>query len=179
MYIATTRFNEKTKTENINFKTNHGIQKGSVIYNVPLPIRPKLNKGVFLFVIEMNNEKNTIFGISVIKNYLWFDKTYTIYSDNNLNRYTYKGYNYIERDQLYSKNPKLIEIIELLCFKGKSHLKRMSGISIIRNKLLNDERCQGLDIVREIQNLMNYCITSTSLSNDKKPDGGLLSVQSV
>ena len=75
MYIATTRFNEKTKTENINFKTNHGIQKGSVIYNVPLPIRPKLNKGVFLFVIEMNNEKNTIFGISVIKNYLWFDKT--------------------------------------------------------------------------------------------------------
>jgi hypothetical protein len=162
MYIATTRFNEKTKTENTNFKIRHGIQKDSVIYNVPLPIHPKLNKGIFIFVIEMNNEKNAICGISVIKNFIWYDKIYEIYSDYNLNRYTYKGYNYIERDHLYSINPKLIGIIELLCFKGKSHLKRMNGISIIRNKLLNDKRCEGLDIVRELQNLMNYCISSSN-----------------
>jgi hypothetical protein len=111
----------------------------------------------------------------VIKNFIWFDKRYEIYSDNNLNRYTYKGYNYIERGHLYSINPKLIEIIELLCFKGKTHLKRMNGISIIRNKLLNDERCEGLDIVRELQNLMNFCITSVS-NNKKNEDNVSVSV---
>ena len=134
------------------------IYDGEVIYGVPLQINPKLNKGVFLFVIEMDNDNNKIYGISIVKNFIWFDKYYSIYTVNNLNRYVYKGTNFTSRDELWNENSEMVEIIELLCFKGKSHLKRIAGIAVLREKLLKDRRCNGIDLFETVKTVMNKII---------------------
>jgi hypothetical protein len=94
----------------------------------------------------MNNELNQIEGIGLIKNTIQYDKYFKVYQDCNLNRYVFKGKYRINREELIRYNSKLVEILDNILFKGKTHLKRGSGITTITDKLLKNERCEGLDI---------------------------------
>ena len=88
-----------------------------------------------MFVCEMNNEQNRIEGIGVIKNQTVHDKKYKIYSESDYNRVIYRGAYWLSRDQLLSMDPELIEILDKMLFKGKSHLKRQSGVTVVTEKL--------------------------------------------
>ena len=83
----------------------------------------------------MNNEENKIEGIGVIKNKIAHDKKYKIYSDSDYNRIIYQGKYWLSREQLLSLDPELVDIFDKMLFKGKSHLKRQSGISVVTEKL--------------------------------------------
>ena len=65
-HIGTVRFTNKTYQENLNWKErkNH---KGC-IYGLDTKITDKINKGEYIFILEMNNDKNKIMGIGLIKN---------------------------------------------------------------------------------------------------------------
>lgn len=153
MYLATTRFNNKTLDENRKFKEKNKIQ--GVVYGSPMKINEKYPLGCFMFVVEMNNDTNEILGISIIKNFMLFDddEKYNIYGDGNFNRYIYRGKLFLERNDILKKNPLLVSILENILFKGKSHLKRIAGIAVIREKLLCDKRCLGLNLIAEIKKL--------------------------
>jgi hypothetical protein len=88
-----------------------------------------------MFVFEMNNEENKIEGIGVIKNQTVNDKKYKIYSESDYNRIIYRGSYWLSRDQLLLMDTELIEIFDKMLFKGKSHLKRQSGITVVTEKL--------------------------------------------
>ena len=77
-YLACTRFNNSTYTDNINYR-NHNNE--DVIYGTPLPIRNIYPAGSLLVVAEMNNETNKIEGIGLIKNSLVYDKRNKIYEN--------------------------------------------------------------------------------------------------
>jgi len=131
-HIATTRFNNATFAENMAYR-----QKvlETVLYGPSIRIHEKYSIGCTLFVFEMNNEKNRIEGIGVIKNQVVYDKKYKIYSESDYNRIIYRGSYWLSREQLLEIDPELIDIFDKMLFKGKSHLKRQSGITVVTEKL--------------------------------------------
>jgi hypothetical protein len=142
-HIATTRFNNSTFAENMTYRKK---VLEPVLYGVSIRIYEKYSIGCTMFVFEMNNEENKIAGIGVIKNQIVHDKKYKIYSDSDYNRFIYRGKHWISREQLLTMDPELIEIFELMLFKGKSHLKRQSGITVVTEKLTKkwDKDLNGL-----------------------------------
>jgi hypothetical protein len=131
-HIATTRFNNATFAENMAYR-----QKVSepVLYGPSIQIHHKYSIGCTMFVFEMNNEENRIEGIGVIKNQIFHEKRYKIYSESDYNRIIYRGKYWLSREELLTMDPELVDIFDKILFKGKSHLKRQSGITVVTEKL--------------------------------------------
>ena len=150
-YLACTRFNNTTYDENIHYRNKHNEV---VIYGSTLKIRDIYTSGILMFIAEMNNEKNRIEGIGLIKNLLVNDKRHKIYKSNDeYNRYIYRGKYWLSRDQINEYNPEILEIFDNILFKGKSHLKCRIGITIITKKLFvhwNYELTNLKNMVKEL-----------------------------
>ena len=134
-YIAATRFNNETYASNMSYRKKSG---DPVIYGSSIQIQVKYDPGSLIFVIEMNNEENRIEGIGLIRNTLVTDKRHNIYSNNDYNRFIYRGDYWLSRKQLEEIDAELVEICDLVLFKGKSHLKRQSGISVLTKQLFTN-----------------------------------------
>ncbi len=134
-HIACTRFNNSTYKENKEYRLTHNI---NVIYGPAFKIRNIYSPGELLFVSEMNNETNKIEGIGLIKNLLASDRRYKIYENGDYNRYIYKGTYWISRQELELLDNEIVEILDIVLFKGKSNLKRMSGITVLTDKLFTN-----------------------------------------
>jgi hypothetical protein len=152
MYIATTRFTDETYYENMSYKERKNIL--GVIYPCPMKINPKLLLDVPMIVIEMNNSRNEICGVSLIRNKLVFNIR-NVYSHTTFNRYVYVGKYHINREMLMRINENLVMMLDIILFKGKTHQKRIQGISLLREKLLKDERLEGMDIESELKCVFN------------------------
>jgi hypothetical protein len=84
----------------------------------------------------MNNDENRIEGIGLISNNIVFDKKHRIYDDSNYNRFIYRGDHWMSREKMLEIDPEIVSIFDKILFKGKSHLKRQSGITIVTEKLV-------------------------------------------
>lgn len=142
--LVTTRFDNNTWRENVNYREKNNIR--GIIYGVPQQMCQKIDLDALVFVVEMNNSKNHIEGISIIRNRHQTDKYYKIYSNNNFNRFTYMSEYRIDRNSLLEKyNPKIVEAFDHILFKEKTHLKRGQGFTSISDKLLRRDICQQFD----------------------------------
>jgi hypothetical protein len=150
VHLVSTRFNDSTWEENLKYRIKNNIQ---CIYGVPLQISPHIYVDDDIFVVEMNNSKNLIEGIGLIKNRVCLDKYYNIYIEGNYNRYIYKGSYYLNRDQLLNYNEKIVRILDYILFREKSHLKRGSGFTTIPKKLLSHPICENMNIIRTLKNI--------------------------
>jgi len=121
-----TRFNNKTWDELQTYRKKSGIT-GS-IYGVPRRVGPTIPLKEKLYVLEMNNDTNTIMGIGLIRNFIKMEQHHSIYSDGNFNRFAYSGKKHISREEFTRAEEELIEKMEERVFKGKGHLKRGQGI---------------------------------------------------
>ena len=133
-YIACTRFNSATYKENIDYRIKNNEK---VIYGPEFKIRDIYPLGALIFVAEMNNETNKIEGIGLIKNSLVSDKRYKVYENGLYNRYIYRGNYWISREDLLMLDSKIVETFDTILFKGKSHMKFRSGITILTDKLFS------------------------------------------
>lgn len=131
-YLACTRFNNFTYEENIHYRNEYNEY---VIYGTPLKIRNSYPCGSFMFIAEMNNETNKIQGIGLIKNSLVLDRRHKIYENNEYNRYIYRGKYWLSREQIDNIDSEILEIFDNILFKGKSHLKRRIGITVITENI--------------------------------------------
>jgi hypothetical protein len=134
-YIASTRFNNDTYEENIAYRKKTGIP---VIYGTSIRIQEKYDVGTLMFVAEMNNDENQIEGIGLIRNTLVYDKKHNIYINSDYNRYLYKGDYWISRKTILDNDEEILKICDTVLFKGKSHLKRVSGISVLTKQLFTN-----------------------------------------
>ena len=108
------------------------------IYNLSKQINENIPIDSVLFILEMNNTKNKIMGIGVIKNRC--DPNYHfIYADQMYNRYTYKSNYRIDRSQLTENEKLTIQRIEYFIFKGYKHLKRGQGITLLPSQLCHSK----------------------------------------
>lgn len=143
-YIGTTRFNNYTIEENKRWKINNNFT--GCIYSNGTQIQKNVPIYSNVFVIEMNNSKNKIEGIGLIKNHYYFDKKYNIYQDNNYNRFVFKGNFYKNRDELLRINEDFVEKIETILFYGFTHLKRGQGITLIPKSKIEENKNIMLDM---------------------------------
>jgi hypothetical protein len=105
------------------------------IYGPGFQINVKYPIGAILFVFEMNNDENRIEGVSLVINKNVFDKKHKIYEESPYNRFIYRSNYWISRENLLQIDPEIIEIFDKILFKGKSHLKRQTGITIVTEKI--------------------------------------------
>jgi len=151
VYLVSTRFNNETWEQNVDFKKKYNYT--GCIYGVPNPMSPKIYVDEPVFVVEMNNSQNKIEGIGLVKNNIRLDNHYKIYHAGNYNRYVFKGKHYLSRMELLNINKDLIDTLDYILFKEKTHLKRGMGFTTIPEKLLNNEKRLVKDIKGEIKNI--------------------------
>jgi hypothetical protein len=149
-FIATTRFNNSTWSENVAFRERYNYK--GCIYGSPSQLSDKIDKNAVLFVIEMNNSTNKIEGIGVVRNTNRHDKHYSVYQTGNFNRYTFTGKYRIDRADLVASNPNLVKILDAVLFKGKSHSKRSDSITLFPLKILR-QLFDEIDITKEIKDI--------------------------
>jgi hypothetical protein len=150
IHIVSTRFNNETWEENLKYRMKHNIK---CIYGTPLEFSEHICIDANVFVLEMNNSKNEIEGIGLIKNRPFLDKYYKIYQEGNYNRYIYKSNYHLSREQLLNSNEILVRVFDFILFKQKTHLKRGSGFTTIPEKLLNNFVCENINVKRTLRDL--------------------------
>lgn len=148
-YIVSTRFTNSTLNQNLKYRN---LINGC-IYGSPKHMCNKIASEALVFVVEMNNDTNKIAGIGLIRNIPCLKKYYNIYDDCNYNRYVYKGNYHINRDELGRYNQQILDSLEYILFKGKTHMKRGSGFTRIPDKLLNHEKCNKMNIISVIKSI--------------------------
>ena len=153
--LVSTRFNNDTWRENGEYRLKHDYK---CIYSDQQKMSPKILEDSLVFIVEMNNDKNQIEGIGLIKNKPIFDRYYKIYDIGNFNRYTFKSNYYLSREELLQYNEILVQIFDYILFKEKTHMKRGAGYTTIPEKLLNHQKCEKINLKQEIKNifLLNF-----------------------
>lgn len=124
-HLTTTRFNNKTWTENKEYRQKN--PKIGCIYPTPEPNGQSIPCEAKLFVLEMNNEQNRIMGIGLVLNKPIYNK-YHVYSDPKYNQFAYLGKHRIDRTNMTEKEEMIMKVFDILCFKGARHMKRLLGL---------------------------------------------------
>jgi hypothetical protein len=143
--VVSTRFNEITYQENKDYRAKKNMGIFACIYCASQPMSPKIIPESLVFVIEMNNTLNQVEGIGLIQN-IPLINMYNVYDIRNFNRYIYKGKYRINRDELIEKDGKIIEILDYILFKEKTHMKRGAGFTRVTEKLWKHRKCEEINI---------------------------------
>lgn len=156
MRLMVSRYNNKTLEEVTYYRNINNIENDKSIYCSPMQIKNDIPINETLMILEMNNDTNKVIGVGLIKNYIWADKQYNIYTERNYTRYIYKGNYRILREEIETigkKYESLMKIFDLVLFKGKTHVKRGQGITEVPEKLyahikINEEGL--MDLLRQM-----------------------------
>jgi hypothetical protein len=161
--VVTGRFNSETLISNYEYRRRREF---NCIYCCPSKLSPKIQYNTLVFVIEMNNSTNMIEGIGLIKNKPETEKYYKVHSDGNTNRYIYIGNYFINRKTIEDFNPQLVQILEQVLFKGKTHSKRGSGLTIIPEKVLKLDVCKDINIKKDIKDIFLNTFSSENIEDN-------------
>ncbi len=157
--LTTTRFTNETFLENEEYRLIH--QGIACIYGSPQPMAPFIDPKSPVFVVEMNNSTNEILGVGLIRNQHVTNRRMIVYSKGNYNRYIFKGSYRIDVNEMPSE---IVQILNVLLFTGKTHLKRGSGFTTITPKLLRHPVCNELDLKVEIYNIFKNKYNAISMT---------------
>jgi len=131
--LLTTRFTNETFMENKKYlEENKGLE---CVYCSPNELSKDIVIGSISFILEMNNSINKIMGIGMIRNHAVCNK-YKVYDKDNYNRYVYLGLKRIDSEELTGEERDILNIFEVLCFKGSKHMKRGQGMKKFPLKIL-------------------------------------------
>lgn len=151
--VVSTRFNNETWEEN---KQNRERRNIGCLYGSPQEMSPKIDLNSPVFVVEMNNSINKIEGIGLIKNKPDVEKHYRMYVEHNFNRYVYIGNYHVSRELLIEYNEPLVDALDYILFKEKTHSKRGAGFTTIPEKLLKKKICENINIKKDIREIFLY-----------------------
>ena len=135
MWVATTRFNNDTWKQNVDYRARKATTSPAPIclYPVPQPMSVWVPPYGLVLVLEMNNTENRLEGVGIVRNVL-ARTHHRVYSDPNYNRYAYVGHYRVDRTDWLRLNPVLLTELETLCFRGKGHFKRGAGITHLHRR---------------------------------------------
>jgi len=125
-HLLTTRFNDITWAENEHYRQKNPMI--ACIYSSPEPTSQHIDHNKILFILEMNNKTNRIMGIGMVKNKPIYNKYHT-YNEPIYNTYAYLGKDRIDRSDMNEKEEEIMQVFDILCFKGATHQKRLMGIT--------------------------------------------------
>jgi hypothetical protein len=149
-FLLTSRFNERTRYENEQYRIKKNLEKGCM-YCTPEMVCRDIPKEANMMVLEMNNDTNQIMAIGLLKNTPVFEK-YRVYQETNYNRFSYVGKCRIQRETMTEEEEEIMKALDQLCFKGNQHMKRGHGLKAFPVKIL--WRCKRVfDIIGFIENM--------------------------
>ena len=154
-FLATTRFNNTTWSENQHFITNSPIDvldpKIKCVYPCSAILSGQLPLDSSIFVLEMNNETNLIEGIGLIRHKPPHFRKYHVYTQEKYNEYSYQGAHHIHRADITEEEMVYWQQLEKYCFKGRRHQKRMTGIKLFPPDILYEHKMSSeCDLVQII-----------------------------
>jgi hypothetical protein len=148
--FVTSRFTRTTEDECKRYLARIGKQ---CLYGSSNLISSSVPEGGLVFVIEMRinapgakpanwlPDDNQISGIGMIVNKEVPPDFYCdVYENKLFNQFTYMGEERIDRTELLQTSPRLIELLETILFKGKTHQKRNAYLSLLNDDFLKDQR---------------------------------------
>jgi hypothetical protein len=166
--VVTSRFNNQTLEANHSYRAKKGW---ACMYCTPLELSPKISYYTPVFVIEMNNSTNKIEGIGFIKNKPESRKYHKVHQDGNTNRFTYIGNHFMSRELIDEYDPLLVYILEEILFKGYTHSKRGTGLTLIPEKVFKtSEISKDVDIKRAIRQLFLFHFNQKRENTDQMDD---------
>lgn len=148
LYIATTRFNNATWSQNSLWRERH--EWNGCIYGTPTLIKDTIPIGMNVAILEMHNDYNSIMGIGIISNNIEKKTKYNLYEWGNYNRFIYKNNYRIDRNNCSEEEMKIIHILEILVFKGSRHLKRGQGITVLPSWISKNKHIDFEGTIREM-----------------------------
>ena len=137
-HIMTTRFTDTTYRRNAYYRNyptiaNQGIK---CIYGSQFTINT-VPHGHMMYMLEMNNTTNKIMGIGKVRN-VPRHKEYKLYQKVERNKegyrfdfnlYSYPGEERIDCEIMDEEDLEVIRVLEMVCFTGRTHLKRSLHIT--------------------------------------------------
>ena len=157
-FIVTTRFTNETWEQNQKYRIEN--THNGCIYCSPDPLTSKILKNSLVFVLEMNNEINSIMGIGLIKNNPNIN-SFQVYDENNYNRYVFLGEHRIDRSTMEGQEEEIMKAFDILCFKGNKHMKRGQGLKCFPLEILF-KISRKIDLVDFISNMFKKRIKSNT-----------------
>ena len=148
-YLLTSRFNNATSEENRLYRNSHS--EIGCIYCSPSKIAREIPLKRIIFMLEMNNEKNKIMGIGMVRNHGYVNK-YVVYSNNNYNRYVYVGKYRIDRSEMSQEEETIMKALDILCFTKNTHMKRGQGLKQFPVKMMYNIM-KVIDLLKFINNM--------------------------
>ena len=98
----------------------------------------------------MNNDKNKIMGIGLVKNVTIPTQRSRIYEDEIYNKYIYKGKNHITREKLMEMKTDMVLFLEKILFHGCHHFKRGNGCTILSKDRISQAEYYDRPIQRRV-----------------------------
>jgi len=148
--FVTSRFTKTTEDECKRYIARIGKQ---CLYGSSNLISSSVPEGGLVFVIEMRinapgakqsnwlPDDNQISGIGMIVNEeVPADFYCDVYENKLFNQFTYMGEERIDRAELLETNPLLIQLLDTILFKGKTHQKRNAYLSLLNDDFLKEVR---------------------------------------
>ena len=162
--ILTSRFTTTTWNENELYRKTHN--NVGCIYCSPDPISKSILTDSNLFILEMNNDTNKIIGIGLIRNHNVNGKL-NVYSKGNYNRYAFIGRNRIDRTEMTEEEDLVMQIFDILCFRGNTHMKRGQGLKSFPTELLYT-LSKKLDLIKYIGNMFKSRLLRKEVNETNK-----------
>ncbi len=156
-YIVTSVFTEPTFQTNRQFiekiKTSPNPQMQSIecIYCSSVKMSVKIPLDSVVYVLEMNNTQNKIEGIGLVRNHPHINR-FRIYENMNYNRFNFVGKNRIDRKEMTVEEEEIMAKLDVMCFRGKNHLKRQKGLYLFPPYKLFEYR-KEIDFIQCVVNM--------------------------
>lgn len=139
-FLLISIFNAKTAEENKIYRNTNpkmALLKNGACYCSPIQIKHTIPYESICYVFEMYNHINKIGAIGRIKAKPR-SETHNVYDDKNYHRHYYLGKYRIPREEMTEKEEEIMKILDILCFKGNTHMKRNQGLKSFPNRILYD-----------------------------------------
>lgn len=162
-HLLTTRFTTATWNENENYRKLHS--NIGCVYCCPDPISKSIMIDTNLFILEMNNDTNKIIGIGLIRNQSVNGKL-SVYSKGNYNRYTFIGRTRIDRSEMNEEEDLVMNIFDILCFRGNTHMKRGQGLKSFPTELIY-KLSKKFDLIKYIGNMFKQRLLTNNDETNK------------
>lgn len=162
--IMTSRWNEATWEENCNFRKKNPYI--GCIYCSPTSISYDISKEATIFVLEMNNDRNQIMGIGLIRNRPVLNK-YFVYDNDRYNRFVYTSKTRIDREDMNEEENKVMQVFDILCFTGNTHMKRGQGLKAFPKEMLY-KMSHKLDLVKFITTMFKTRASQKNVREEEK-----------
>jgi hypothetical protein len=97
----------------------------------------------------MNNDINRVEAVGMLRNVPAYDAFAVYASNTRYNAFSYRGKHRVARTEMNKHEEKIMRALDVMCFTGSRHQKRLSGLKVFPARILR--RCRAdLDVAAEL-----------------------------